>query len=77
METDFCLRDQSSRKASPRQACGGKTSNHCVKPSVYLPERHAGFARASLSRRSLQAKSDRPGKNGLSALCLRGSAVNI
>ncbi len=26
-DTDFCLRDRSSRKASTRQACGGKTSN--------------------------------------------------
>ncbi len=35
------------------------------------------YAWAGLSRRSLQAKSDRPGKNSLSALCLRESAVNI
>jgi hypothetical protein len=43
-----------------------------------MPERHEAFAWAGLSRRSLQAKSDRPGKKFLlSAYCLRVSAVKI
>jgi hypothetical protein len=32
------------------QACGGKTSSRCARPSVFLPERHADFTRASLPR---------------------------
>ena len=46
--------------------CGGKTSSRCARPSAFLPERHAYFARAS-----------RPGKKGLSALCQRVSAANL
>jgi hypothetical protein len=40
-----------------------------------MPERHAGFTRAGLSRRSLQAKSDRPDKNDMSARALLNSAL--
>ena len=37
---------------------------------MLMPERHACFARVSMSRRSFQAKSERPFKNGFSALCM-------
>jgi hypothetical protein len=59
-----------------RQACGGKTLNRFAILSMLIPERHEGFAWAGLSRRSLQAKSDRPGKKfSLSAPALLNSAL--
>ncbi len=46
----FWLRDQSLRKASTRQACKAKNSHRFANVSPPLPERHEGFAWASLSR---------------------------
>ena len=39
---------------------------------MLMPERHEGFAWAGLSRRSLQAESDRPGKKFLMSACVCG-----
>ena len=61
----FCLRDQPSRKASVRHACGGKNSNRFAILSMLVPERHVAFAWAGVSCRSLRATSDCPGKKSL------------